>query len=163
VSGDTSKPVPLLKTQFNELDGQFSPDNRWIAYQSDESGRPEISVRAFHRETPEQFAAAPSVLVSRNGGVHPRWRADGSELFCQSSDGRLMTVAVIDGASGTAFHPANPVPLFALPPNAATAAGSAVPAWEPAPDGQRFLFLLPAGDATQTPFTVLLNWQLDRK
>jgi Tol biopolymer transport system component len=159
LSGDTAKPVSLLKTQFNERDGQFSPDGRWIAYQSDESGRLEISVRAFRPEAPEQFASAPSTLVSRNGGIHPRWRGDGRELFYQSGDGKLMTVAVSQGAAqGTAFQAANPLPLFTFPPNAVTAAGTSVMVWEPAPDGQRFLMLLPPADTTQTPFTVLLNW-----
>jgi len=158
LSGEAAKPIPLLKTQFNELDGQFSPDGRWIAYQSDESGVPEIYVRAFHPEAPEQFAAAPNALVSRNGGIHPRWRADGRELFYQSGDGKLMAVAVAQGGPPGMFQAANPVALFTFPPNAATAPGNSVIAWSPAPDGQRFLLLLPPADTTQTPFTVLLNW-----
>jgi len=138
LSDGTAKPVPLLKTQFNELDGQFSPDHRWIAYQSDESGRPEISVRAFQPEAPETFSSAPGVLVSRNGGIHPRWRADGRELFYQSTDGRLTAVAVAAGAQGMAFQAVSPVPLFAFPPNAATVTGTSVTVWSPRRMGSAF-------------------------
>jgi Tol biopolymer transport system component len=151
--GGDLKPVPLLATPFNELEGRFSPDGRWIAYQSNESGRNEVYVRAFDAQFPERFSASDKVLVSRNGGAQPHWRTDGKELFYGSEDGRVMAVSIPDGAAGgPPLQTGTPVPLFALPANAITTS------WAPASDGQRFLLLLPAADTTQAPFTVLLNW-----
>src|SRR5439155_19212463 len=144
---DGDKAVPLRQTQFNESDGQFSPDSRWIAYQSDETGRSEIYVQVFNASSPMTFSSSEKWLVSQAGGNHPRWRADGKELFYQSSDDKMVAVPVTGDST---FRAGTPTALFSLPPNAFT--------WEPAPDGKRFLFLVPAGDAAQAPFTVLLNW-----
>jgi len=81
------KPTPYLETVFNELQGQVSPDGRWLAYASDESGIWEVYVQSFpmpgHRRT-----------ISTNGGAQPRWRKDGKELFYLGSDRRLMTVKI---------------------------------------------------------------------
>jgi dipeptidyl aminopeptidase/acylaminoacyl peptidase len=75
-------------------DAQFSPDGRWIAYQSDESGRVEIYVQPFLR-------AGRKVRVSGSGGVQVRWRRDGKELFFLASDNQLMAIPIrLDAASG---------------------------------------------------------------
>jgi hypothetical protein len=81
------EPVPLVKTEFNELNPQFSPDSRWVAYNSDESGRPETYLTPF-------TGPGSKRQVSLSGGLQPRWRADGRELFFVAPDGRLVAAEV---------------------------------------------------------------------
>ena len=93
---------PLVRTPFHEIQGALSPDGRWLAYASDESGAFEVYVQAF----PDSQAKR---LVSKGGGAEPRWRADGRELFYVSADRRLMAVATTIGA---AFEASTPATLF---------------------------------------------------
>jgi Tol biopolymer transport system component len=94
VSGDR-KAYPFLKTAFNEARAQFSPDGRWIAYQSNESGRFEVYVTPFP-------GPGGRWQVSAAGGNSPRWRRDGKELFYIAADEEKMMVAAVNG-SGPAF------------------------------------------------------------
>ena len=80
-------PLAFLHSEFNELYSQISPDGRWMAYTSDESGRREIYVRRF----PE---GSGQVRISKGGGEQPRWRRDGKELFFMSADGTLTSVSI---------------------------------------------------------------------
>jgi Tol biopolymer transport system component len=146
------KPVPYLKTPFNEIDGQFSPDGKWVAYTSDESGgRSEVYVRAFP-------AGAAKFPVSNGGGGLPRWRQDGKELFYRALDGRLMAASVRSVAQGLEFG--TPAALFpTVPPTGI----SAYP-YDVSPDGQKILALAPAaGEAGASLLTVLINWQAGLK
>ena len=91
--GPGRKPVPLLNTRFHEANPAFSPDGKWLAFTSDESGRPEVYIQAF------QTAEPPSVvgeryLVSKDGAQALRWRRDGRELFYLGLDGRVQAVPV---------------------------------------------------------------------
>jgi Tol biopolymer transport system component/predicted Ser/Thr protein kinase len=142
------KPVPYLRSPFNERDGQFSPGPegrpRWIAYVSDESGRPDVYLRAF----PDSGA---KWLVSIQGGSFPRWRGDGKELFYLSPEGKLMAVAVKE--KGGALEWETPRPLFPVAPM-----GLLHP-YDVASDGQRFLVLQPAEESRSQPLTVVINWQ----
>ena len=142
LDGD-GKPAPFLQTPFNERDGRFSPDNKWVAYTSNESGRNEVYARPFRASSGSQAA----VQISQAGGTHPRWRADGRELIYLASDGKIMAVDITPGA---ALQSGVPKPLFDAP--------SGSTSWEVAGDGKRFFFLVPAGEATPAPFTVVLNW-----
>ena len=81
------KPFPAIQTESDERDGQFSPDGKWIAYQSNRSGRFEVYLQPF------PGPGAP-VQVSKNGGAQVRWRQDGRELFYIGLDGRLMAVPI---------------------------------------------------------------------
>ena len=81
------KPVPFLATDFDERSGQFSPDGRWVAYESNESGRYEIYVRGFPQ-------TGGKWLVSVAGGTQPRWRRDGREIYYVAPDNKLMAVEV---------------------------------------------------------------------
>ena len=146
------KPVAYLKTPFNEVDGQFSPDGKWVAYTSDESGgRNEVYVRAFP-------AGAAKFPVSNSGGGLPRWRQDGKELFYRAADGRLMAASVRPVAQGLEFG----API-ALIPTVAPAGVFAYP-YDISPDGQRILALAPAaGEAGASLLTVLINWQAGLK
>ncbi len=137
------KPIPLVKTKFNELFATFSPDGKYIAYHSNESGRPEIYVQEF----PE---ARNKWQVSTDGGTSAFWRADGRELYYRNG-GRLMAVPVDAGAT---FTVGTPVPLFETRFAAITVRGL----YRPTPDGQRFLVLAPLARDAEQPASVVLNW-----
>ncbi len=81
------KPFPLAQTEFVETSGVFSPDGRWIAYTTNEGGQPNVYVQPFLR-------AGGKHQVSRDGGSHPVWRADGKELFYLGADGTMMAVPI---------------------------------------------------------------------
>jgi Tol biopolymer transport system component len=147
------KPIPFLRTEFNESSGQFSPDGHWIAYTSDESGNDEIYVREFSSGSAQGSGdAAGKRLISKAGGTGPRWRGDGKELFYVAPDGKLMSV---DISARPAFQAGAPRALFQLPPGFI---GSDVTA-----DGRRFLVGVPVAQSASVPFTVVLNWQAPLK
>jgi Tol biopolymer transport system component len=140
------QPLPFLQTPFDERQGQFSPDGRWVAYASDESGRYEVYVQSF--PTP-----GGREQISTSGGAEPRWRRDGKELFYLASDGKLMAVKVKGQAI---FEAGAPKALFATPsldPSAHLMTNYDVTA-----DGQRFLFRTVLRDAASEPIVVILHW-----
>jgi len=104
VTGSDRKPVVVTNTPFTEQNGQFSPDGRWVAYDTNESGRFEIVVQSFPEPTAKW-------QLSTQGGRQPRWRADGKEIYFIAADAKLMAVAVT--VSGSTLEPGNAVPLFA--------------------------------------------------
>ena len=126
------KPEAYLQTKYEEQNGTFSPDGRWVAYDSDESGRREIYVQGF----PERRG---KWLVSAEGGSTPAWRADGKELYWVGLDGTLMAVSVEVQASGV--RPGRTEALFRLP------AGDGRAYFQPGRDGRRFLVYEPEGAA----------------
>ena len=87
--------MPLLKSRFNEVQGQVSPDGRWLAFVSNESGTLEVYVQPFP-------ASGARWNISTNGGAQPAWHRDGKELFYMSGDKRLVAVEV---KAGTSFEP----------------------------------------------------------
>ena len=143
------KPIPFLRTGFNERSGQFSPNGLWVAYTSDESGDDEIYVREFSSGFGQgSWDAASKWLISRGGGTDPRWSGDSKELFYVASDGKEMSV---DIRAKPAFGARAPRPLFQLPPGFLAA--------DVAPDGRRFLIGVPVAQSGSVPFRVVLNWQ----
>jgi Tol biopolymer transport system component len=160
-AAEMRKPFPVVQTTFDETQGQFSPDGRWIVYTSNESGREEIYVRPFP-ETGGKWQ------VSSAGGSQPRWRPDGRELFYVSADGHMMAVAIHTTPDGRAVEAGRPVALFAAP----LAAGSAITlsGWQSralyavARDG-RFLMNvnLDTEGADLSPLTIVLNWDAELK
>ena len=153
VHGDR-KPFPVAQTNFEERDGQFSPDGKWIAYQSNASGRPEIVVQSFP-------SPASKLQVSREGGAQIRWRADGKELFYIALDGRLMAVPIQFASDGRSVQAGTPVPLFSTRVGGAVQ-GSNRQQYVVARDGQRFLMNTLAEEANASPITVILNWHPER-
>ncbi len=99
-------PMPVAQSQFDEAQGQFSPDGRWIAYASNETGRYEIWVQPFP-------ATGTRWQVSLDGGSFPRWQRDGSELFFIHPDNTLMAVPIRAGSETSAFDYQAPEALFA--------------------------------------------------
>jgi len=141
-------PFKVVHTQSDERDGQFSPDAKWVAYQSDHSGRPEIYLQAFP-------GPGPKVHVSINGGTQVRWRSNGKEIFYIGPDQRLMVVGM-DLAAGAAGI-GTPQPLF--PTRLAAIRSISRQQYVVALDGQRFL-INAAADASDPPsITLILNWK----
>jgi eukaryotic-like serine/threonine-protein kinase len=150
LTGDHS-PLPFLKSGFNEKQGQVSPDSKWIAYTSDESGRSEVYVQSFP-------AAGAKWLVSNGGGNFARWRRDGEELFYRALDGKLMAASIRSVARGLEFG--TPTALFRI----SEPQGEFSYAYDVAPDGQKILALVPrqiAGDSAS--LTVVMNWDAELK
>ena len=153
--GDDRKPVPFVRDVggFNEEQGRFSPNGRWVAYVSNQSGVSEVYVREFATDFSRGSASTGgSVLVSRGGGTAPRWRGDGRELFYLAPDGKMMAVEV---STSQPFQAGTPSPLFQTP--AGTIVGDVTA------DGQRFLLVTPTGASATVPFTVVLNWTASLK
>ncbi len=153
LAGD-KKPFTFLRTEFNEQGGSFSPDGRFVAYQSDESGRDEIYVRTF---SPDALASGTATggkwQISAGGGAEPRWRRDGKELYYVSSDGKLMDVAV---TANPEFRAAAPKVLFAVPLQSSS---PDLHIWDVTSDGRRFLVAVPAAQSAPVPFIIVLNWR----
>jgi Tol biopolymer transport system component len=144
------KPLPFLRTEFDEVDGQFSPDGRWVAYQSNQSGKREIYVLPFDAANPGSPAAGGLHQVSKNGGGLVRWTRGGKELIYAETDGSLMSVEVT--STGSTFQTSTPQRLFKSP-----ATGS----WDVSANGQRFLIAVPViSDAAHAsfPIHVVMNW-----
>ena len=145
------KPEPYLKTEFNESQGRFSPDSRYIAYRSDASGKDEIYVQPF------PAASGGKWTVSQGGGFAPRWRADGKELFYISADGKMMAVEV---STTPVFKAGIPKALFQTTVLATTGLARNVTRYDVTADGKKFLVnsMLPAAALAPSPITVVLNW-----
>jgi eukaryotic-like serine/threonine-protein kinase len=143
------KPRPLLQTPFNELDGRFSPDGRWVAYRSNESGRNEIYVMPF-------AAQGGKWQVSTAGGDQPRWRRDGRELFYVA--GNTIVAAEVNGI-GPAFQIGTVRPLFDVRRRTTQSIFGTGSVYDVTADGQRFLVNVVAeGQEVPPPITVITNW-----
>jgi dipeptidyl aminopeptidase/acylaminoacyl peptidase len=140
--------VAFANSEFSEQQGQFSPDGRWIAYVSDESGKREVYVQAF----PVSGGGGSKTLISRDGGTQPRWRRDGKELFFVSLDGKLMAV---DVSGGQAFKASVPKALFQASIYGDDSALSRF-RWDTTADGKRFL--IDTVESSPEPLTMVLNW-----
>ena len=155
LAGDR-KPTVYLNSEFNETHGQFSPDGHWIAYASDESGLPQIYVRPF-----PLTADSEKSTVSSGGGVMPRWRRDGKELFFLAAKARTVMVANVSYTP--TFTTSVPVPAFtgSIQHTAATSAGRPDSFnWDITADGQKVLLPTVATQEhpPQPPIIVVLNW-----
>jgi serine/threonine-protein kinase len=138
------KPQPLLVHQGQQRQPSISPDGHWLAYESNESGQPQIYVRPFPNVDTELWP------ISANGGTRPVWARNGKELFYLGLDGRLMAVDVNAGST-----------LSTGPPRALFQTGirtsGFVDQYCPASDGQRF-FLADPVDQAPDAITVVVNW-----
>jgi eukaryotic-like serine/threonine-protein kinase len=144
------KPFAVAATPADERDGKFAPNGKWIAYQSDESGRYEIYVQRFP-------GPGGRVQISKNGGAMVRWRSDGKELFYIALDGRLMAVPIRMSADGSSLDAGAPEPLFPTRVGGALQ-GNSWAQYIPSLDGRRFLMNTLVEEAA-APITVVLNWR----
>lgn len=136
------KPFPFLNTKFNDQPGRFSPNGRWIAYRSDESGKNEIYVAPFP-------GPGGKWQISAGGGIFPRWRHDGTEIFYLAPDNKLMAAAV--NGEGSSFEVGAVKPLF----EARVSLEYRYP-YDVSPDGQRFL--INTTPQRTAPVIVVVNW-----
>lgn len=145
LAGDR-KPIPFLTTPADEFLAQFSPDGRWVVYQSDESGRREIYVRDF---APGRVPAVGSarIIISTAGGEKPRWRPDAREIYYIAPDRKMMAVPVKTGPTFEGVA----VPLFDT-----NVAGTY--SYDVTADG-RFVVNTIADDDLSAPIVVVMNWQ----
>ncbi len=143
------QPRPIARTRFQEWGGRLSPDDRWLAFVTDESGSSEVYVMPF-------TGVGDKKRISTAGGISPRWRRDGKELFYVSPDsGSVMSVAIADTSTFTAGLP---VRLFDLQP-ADTARRPREIGYDVSPDGQGFLVSTPPEQPPPRGIAVVLNWQ----
>ena len=145
LAGDR-KPSPFVESKVSALAGQFSPNGRWVSYQSVESGRQEVYVTPYP-------GPGERTLISTSGGQDARWRGDGRELFYTAPDGNMMAVTV-DG-SGPSFKVIGDARRL-FPFRKVNARW----AYDVTRDGQRFL-VITADDRAPTPMSVVLNWTSD--
>jgi serine/threonine-protein kinase len=139
----------LVQTQFNELNGEISPDGRWLAFQADDSGQDEIYVRPF------PAVSSARSQVSTGGGTRPLWAPSGQELFFLTSAGALMSVRVNRGPTWDAGSPAK---LFEGSYFVGGAANTNR-TYDISPDGRRFLMIKPQQTTGGAPHLVVVeNW-----
>jgi dipeptidyl aminopeptidase/acylaminoacyl peptidase len=142
VGGD-GKAFPVATTPYDETNGRFSPDSRWVAYQSNAAGSVDVYVRPFPGPGRER-------RISVGGGSEPKWRGDGRELYYIGPGSQLMAAPIRLPAAGDALEHDTPVLLFNL-------RGSS--AFLPDREGQRFLVRQVLQEVPTPPITVLQNWQ----
>jgi WD40 repeat protein len=145
-TGVDSVPRVLLKTPRDNYAMALSPDGRWLAYVSDESGTAEVYVRPFPSVDSAKFA------ISVGGGLEPLWRRDGTELYFRDSHGDMHVVAI---SAGKQFEHGAPRLLFSRP---GMALQDYYRSYDVHPDGKRFL-MLGSGDAEARSLSVILNWR----
>ncbi|HSN68931.1 MAG TPA: protein kinase [Thermoanaerobaculia bacterium] len=142
-SFESKKKEFYLQSAFADSAPRLSPDGRWLAYQSNESGKPEIMVQTFP-------SPSGKWQISTAGGSQPNWRADGKELYFMSADEKIMAV---DIAAGTdSFEASVPEPLFAIRPKEGGWS------YDCSPDGQTFVLNQPLTEVSPAPVTVVINW-----
>jgi Tol biopolymer transport system component len=146
------KPMLVLGSQFSEQQGRLSPDGKWIAYVSNETGPPEVYVQSFP-------PSGGKWQLSTAGGVTPRWRGNGRELFYLALDFKIMSVAV--RTSGATFDHGSPTALFETSVTAVNTI--ATNRYDVSADGQRFLVNASIENAGSAPITVVVNWLANLK
>lgn len=146
--------MPLIQTPFNERNAEISPDGKWMAFQSNESGTDEVYVRPFPNVESGRW------LVSTTGGVQPAWAPNGRELFYVAADGRLMAADVRNQAGFAVGAPRMIVDGGFI------YAGAQNRSYDISPDGTRFLLIEAPNAGTQADtvgLTVVLNWAEELK
>jgi Tol biopolymer transport system component len=134
----------MIQSLSFQKDGHFSYNGKWLAYQSDESGKNQIYAVSFP-------AVDRKRQISNDGGVHPKWREDGKEIYYLSPGGKMMAVDIL---ADTKIESETPRPLFDANINVDPNKDQ----YAVAPDGQRFLLLRPITETKLIPITVILNW-----
>jgi Tol biopolymer transport system component len=144
------KVTTYMSGEFDYTQASLSHDGKWLAFVSNESGTYEVVVQSFPDPSGGKWP------ISSNGGLSPRWRRDGKELFYIDGERRLVAAPI---TTSPKFAPGRPVPLFSLPGRAFASPSGAAYMYDAAPDGQRFLVSFPTTATSRiTPLTVTLNW-----
>jgi Tol biopolymer transport system component len=142
MSTPAQTPIPIAQGPSEELNGQFSPDGRWVAYETSESGRSEIAVQGFPN-------ALNKWQVSNQGGTQPRWSRDAKELYFIGLDFNMMAVGI--KVSGSSLEWTRPTPLFQT-----HVASVPKHQYSVSSDGR---FLVNELEESATPISLILNWR----
>jgi eukaryotic-like serine/threonine-protein kinase len=148
------KPFPLVQTEFTEIEPFISPDGKWVAYRSDQSGRSEVYMTSFP-------VATSKLQVSTSGGQSPRWRPDGKELFFVADDRHIMSVEVSTRGNGLALSVPHALSTSNLNDPGFSLAGFG--SVEVAPDGKRLLVSMTKNTEQAQPATIVVNWPAELK
>ena len=148
------KPIPYLESTFDRIQARVSPDGHYIAYTTNESGTFQIVVQTFPDPNGGKWP------ISADGGVEPKWKRDGRELYYLALDGKLMAVPI----NGPGFQPGRPSVLFQTPLTVNRSNPTRDRRFDVTPDG-RFLLVAPVAAAAAPPTTVVVNWaaELEKK
>jgi Tol biopolymer transport system component len=148
-NGADTVPRTLIQSQFDHYSMALSPNGRWIAYVSEESGAPEVYVRPFPNVDSARIA------ISVGGGIEPLWRRDGAELFFRTSRGEMFAVPV---NTGTQFEHGTPQLLFAVPGLLQSIYHRG---YDVHPDGKRFLMVASYGGLSTHQLSIIFNWRVE--
>lgn len=146
LAGDR-KPRPFVESQFDKFHARVSPDGRYLAFSTNETGTFQIVVYTF----PDPNGGKGT--ISAEGGVEPKFSRNGKELYYLAFDGKLMSVAI----TGPNFNAGRPTPLFQTPLRVSPASPTRDRRYDVAPDG-RFLIVTPGERGAFAPFTIVVNW-----
>jgi serine/threonine-protein kinase len=155
---EDSRVEPAAETRFSEGSAKFSPDGRWVAYASNEAGRPEVYVKAFP-------GPGPKIQISNSGGFDPVWRRSGGELFYRTGN-KMMAVSVTTSPD---FRASAPIELWEGAYSSGTGSSCGMPGvassnYDVTSDGQRFLMVRDEdSDVKATRIIVVVNWVEDLK
>jgi len=148
LTGDR-KPFAILESEFNETQAVLSPDGKWLAYTSDETGSAQVYVCPFAAGSPRD---GDKFRISIDGGSEPRWRWDGKELFYLGPNRAIMLVAI---KPGTTFEAGTAATLFTCSRDIAR--------YDAMPDGSRFLISFGSDTQSLDPVSIVLNWSAAMK
>jgi len=146
LAGDR-KPRAFLESQFDKFHARVSPNGRYIAFATNETGTYQVVVHTFPDPNGGKWT------ISAEGGVEPKWSRDGRELYYLAFDGRLMSVAI----TGPNFNAGRPTPLFQTPLRVTPASPTRDRRYDVAPNG-KFLIVTPGERGAFAPFTIVVNW-----
>jgi Tol biopolymer transport system component/predicted Ser/Thr protein kinase len=146
--GGEPKASPFIESPFDKAQARISPDGRWITYVTNDSGTYQVVVQSFPDPNGGRWQ------ITAQGGIEPKWKHDGRELYYLALDGKLMAVPVNPDRT---FQAGSPTVLFQTPLVVNRGQSPRDRRYDVAPDG-RFLIAVPAAVATQTPITVAVNW-----
>jgi len=145
------KASPFNDSPFDKAQARISPDGRWIAYTTNDSGTYQIVVQSFPDPNGGRWQ------ITAQGGIEPKWRRDGRELYYLAFDGNLMSVPVKEVGAGRTFEAGTPAVLFQTPLPVSRTQTPRDRRYDIAPDG-RFLVSVPAASSAGAPATVVVNW-----
>jgi Tol biopolymer transport system component len=155
IDGIKPEPFPVLAEPFQQDTARLSPDGKWLAYSSNESGSRELYIQSFL--PPGSGGTVGKWQVSNTGGVNPVWRGDAKELYYSNPDGDIMVVGVHPQGTGLQLDGPKLLLKAGMDP-------AALHTFDATPDGQKFIVrLAPNGSATDVRYTVVTNWQSSLK
>src|SRR5262249_198940 len=145
-----NKASPFIESRFDDAESKISPDGKWLAYTTNDSGTYQIVVQSFPDPTGGKWQ------ITSQGGIEPKWRRDGRELYYLALDGKLMAVAISIKGEKT-LEAGTPMPLFDTPLNIQRGQLPRTHRYDVAPDG-RFLLAIPKATAANPPVIAVMNW-----